>query len=591
MGSTVMRVGIFARSGAVAFIATLATLTACVSSPRSGQELERKDTPIRFEGLAPRADAPVEVQLYDRGDGSWETVGELMASLRAPVADEAGRDHYRFSQDLPLPVASKYWRASDDRSMHVKLRLVQDGKPLASMDDESERCLRDARSAGRTSAEALGVCASGDSPSTELVVPGCGGAGDSCCAAAVGASLPACMPWLSCIRDRCQLPPYAAPWIPQHQQDIAVAPGHEVRDAWLEIDDRSGGVDTRVPLVKRFEVQPGVRIERPQPNVARFTVDLPLYTPGENRFRLRGRTARRGLSGRFTTPFRAFSYDLPRDLGQLGPGHFRLPSRHFPRTAALAAGGVCKDADADGLCDLWENAALHQLRPRLHFDRADGLFDGHGDVVRLLASVLPVRRGGRDYVLFAHVVLMSRDYGVPKLNVFDHPGDTEAWGMVMRVDPDASLRWVATVSKGHGCVTCKPRFRSHSQAFSKRGVPLVYVERDKHGLWPSKRACKRSAAFRCRGDRTLRPPAVNVGDRRAGQLRALVDNLSQVPARGPHASLSGHFSGEAVWSAKEALVAGRFCGGIRAGCTKKRSANLPGAVISALQARLMQAIQ
>lgn len=575
----------------VALLLCAALLAACVSSPRDGQVIERKDTPIRFEGLAPRADTPVEVQLYDSADQRWDTVGELRASLRSPVADESGRDHYRFSQDLPLPVASKYWRAQRDRSMHVKLRLLQDGKPLASLGDESEQCLRDARATGATSAEALGTCASGDSPATELVVPGCGGTGESCCAAGTGATLPTCMPWLSCIRDRCQLPPYAAPWIPSHQQDIDIAPGHEVRDAWLEIDDHSGAVDTRVPLVKKFEVQPGVRLERPQSNVARFTVDLPLYTPGENRFRLRGRTARRGLSGRFTTPFRGFSYDMPDDLGRLGPGHFRLPMRHFPRTPQLAVGGACKDADADGLCDLWENATLHQLRPRLHFDRSDGLFDGDGDVVRVLGSVVPVRRGGRDYVLFANVVLMSRDYGVPRLNVFDHPGDTEAWGMVYRVEADASLRWVATVSKGHSCLTCKARFRFQSQAFSPTGAPLVYVERDKHGLWPSALACKRSAAFSCGGERTMRPPVVNVGDLRDGQLRALVDNLSQVPARGPHASLSGLFSGEMVWSGRQAPVTGRFCGGIRTGCTRERSANLPGHVLSAVHAQLQRAIE
>jgi hypothetical protein len=175
--------------------------------------------------------------------------------------------------------------------------------------------------------------------------------------------------------------------------------------------------------------------------------------------------------------------------------------------------------------------------------------------------------------------VFSRDYGFLG---FDHPGDTEAFAMLFRVEDEATLRWVGSVAKGHACLTCGPKYAWNVQEYTRDGVPLVFVEQDKHGLWPNGHGCRTQAPFLCRGDRSMRPPATNVGDWTHEGPRALVDALDGLSLDGPFAELAGFFPGEAVWSPARARVAGRFCGGVTNGCTRKRSANQPGAVIKSL---------
>jgi hypothetical protein len=112
---------------------------------------------------------------------------------------------------------------------------------------------------------------------------------------------------------------------------------------------------------------------------------------------------------------------------------------------------------------------------------------------------------------------------------------------------------------------------------------MLYVERDKHGLWPNGKSCRDRAAFSCGGQRALRPAAVNVGDPSHDGSHALVDRLDGLAARGSFAALAGVFPGEAVWSSALARVPGRFCGG-RVRCSAGASANQPGKVIAELLA-------
>jgi hypothetical protein len=215
------------------------------------------------------------------------------------------------------------------------------------------------------------------------------------------------------------------------------------------------------------------------------------------------------------------------------------------------------------------------------------------DSLRVLSSIVPLRRDGRDYLLIAHVVTFARDFGppgLPKLLAHGHAGDTEAFGMAFTVQPDGELRWAASVAKGHACLTCKPSWHWQGQDFDTDGVPLLSVEEDKHGLWQRRTACQHESGFDCEADRALRPVAVNAGDARVGGAAALVDVFDDVDPEGPHAALAGAFPGEALWSGARARVPGRFCGGRRKGCTKVRSARLPGDVLGAVVERFRSGV-
>jgi hypothetical protein len=209
-------------------------------------------------------------------------------------------------------------------------------------------------------------------------------------------------------------------------------------------------------------------------------------------------------------------------------------------------------------------------------DQSDGLFASRTDIVRVLTSVTPMIRGGQEYVLFASVVAFSRDYG--HLGFFDHPGDAEAFGMLYRIEAGGSLRWVASAAKGHPCLTCRSRYAFFPQDFAEDGTPLVYVERQKHGLWQNGQQCRARAAFSCKGDRSLRPPAFNVGDPSPDGSRSLIDEFDAIASGGAFGGLAGVFPGDAVWSAKLARVPGKFCGGGR-DCRQGRSATQPGTII------------
>ena len=277
-------------------------------------------------------------------------------------------------------------------------------------------------------------------------------------------------------------------------------------------------------------------------------------------------------------------YSVPRQLGLAPDGHFQLPHEQFPRLLRDCRGPLCKDADGDGQNDLWENMLVEQLRPRLMFDSGDGLFRGSTDTVRTLTSVVPLERAGESYVIVVSVIAFSRDYGF--LGGFAHPGDTESFAMLFKVDESDKLTWVASTSKGHPCLTCKSRYAWSGQDFAPDGTPMIHVERDKHGLWSQGKRCRALSAFRCLGDRSVRPEAINIGDYSPDGSRGLIDGLDGLAPNGPFGGLAGVFPGDAIWTAASSRVAGRFCGG-KTGCTHNNSAPQPGGVIADLLALIV----
>ena len=575
-------------------VGAVVAVQGCLGSPRSHAELAHGDQSVRFEGMVERGDLPVVIESFDFRAQRWVALARI--DQLAKTADPLGI-HYRFAADVALPEGASHWAPGPrQRSMKAQLRALQGAHALASFDADADACLRraqadaDPQKPQEALQRALRRCQANSSPAVELVVRHCGSAGESCCDHYGAAQLDLCNADLVCESRRCVAPSYPVPLVADHTQDLAVPRGARVRDAWLEVDDRSVGADTRIGLVAKQRPLPGVALERPQPDVARLRFDLPLWQPGQNRYRVVAVLEDEHGPRSVATPFGNLRYDPPPGLGIGRGGQFQLPARHFPVTMQQCRGLGCKDADGDGLNDLWENVALHQLRPRLMLDSADSLFRTK-DAVRVISSVVPLRRGERDYVLFAHVVAFSRDYGPPVLHAllgFDHSGDTEAVGLAFALEPDGALRWAASVAKGHTCLTCKPSWHWYAQDWDRDGAPLVWVEQDKHGLWQNGAQCRAHAAFSCGGERALRPQIVNAGDHRNGGAAALVDALDGVARDGPHAALAQVFPGEALWSPERARISGRFCGGHFRGCTRERSAKLPGDVIGAVMRRFEQ---
>jgi hypothetical protein len=568
--------------------AVFAADTGCLGSPRTHAQLEHSDQSVRFEGMVERDDVPVTIESFDYEHQRWVALTKIEEFVR--TVDPLGT-HFRFAADVALPTDRRQWAPGPTaRSLKTQLRALQGAHALASFDADADTCLRRAQlEADPTHAQdslqrALRKCQADGSPGVELLVRSCGGLGESCCDHYGAAAIDWCAPDLVCSAGRCAPPNYPVPLVADHTQDLSVPSGSRVREAWLELDDRSAGADTRVSLIAKHKPAPGVAIERPQPDVVRLRFDLPLWQPGQNRYRVVALLDTEHGVQELATPFGSLRYDPTPELGHLGQGRFLLPPRHFPMTMRECRGLGCKDADGDGLNDLWENVALHQLRPKLMMDQGDSLF-GTKDVVRVISSVVPLRRGQQDYVLFAHVVTFSRDYGPPVLHSFlgfDHAGDTEATGMAFAALPSGELRWAATVAKGHTCLTCKPSWHWYPQEWDSDGAPRIYVEEDKHGLWQNGSECRAHAAFSCGAERALRPEIVNAGDFSADGAAALVDALDRVTIDGPHSALAQVFPGEVVWSASRAPVTGRFCGGHSRGCTRGRSASMPGDVIGSL---------
>lgn len=577
-----------------ALVGVVTAVPGCLGSPRNRAELAHGDQSVRFEGMVERDDLPVVIESFDFRAQRWVPLTRIEQFVK--TANPIGI-HYRFAADVALPEAAAQWAPGPTRrSMKAQLRALQGPHTLASFDADADACLRraqadaDPQRAQQALQRALRRCQASGSPAVELVVRHCGGAGQSCCDHYGAGELELCAPDLVCSARRCGAPNYPVPLVAGHTQDLAVPHGTHLREAWLELDDRSVGADTRVGLVGKQLPAPGVALERPQPDVVRLRFDLPLWQPGRNRYRVVALfDSERGVRT-VSTPFGNLRYEPSPGLGLGRDGRFQLPARHFPVTMRDCRGLGCKDADGDGLNDLWENVALHQLRPRLMLDSSDRLFRTK-DSVRVISSVVPLRRGAREYVLFAHVVTFSRDYGPPVLHSllgFDHAGDTEAVGFAFALEPDGALRWAASVAKGHTCLTCKPSWHWYAQDWDRDGAPLVWVEQDKHGLWQNGAECRARAAFSCGGERALRPEIVNAGDQRADGTAALVDALDRVAPDGPHAALAQVFPGEALWSPERAPVSGRFCGGHVKGCTRARSARIPGDVIGAVLRRFEQ---
>ncbi len=556
----------------------LAAIAGCMDSPRSESSLPHKRAPLHVSGLFEVPGVDLELQIYDHAQARWVRFSKTRTRAENPVIDGSGRPYFRYASDVVLPQSPEFWSTLVSASrVEARVRVLYGERVLQAFGGDAESCARNAYARDKNEHGALEACASAQGYA-RVFVSACGGDGEACCPKSAGSAAVSCEGALSCEAGVCVPARYPSPIVAGYQVDLAVPTGYSLRDAWVVLDDTTGTTDTERPLVLASCTQPGVGRDSPHPNVERLVFDFAFWKPGVNRFFVRGEAVKGQAHRRVESAVAQLDYDVPRTFGMREPGLFQLPEA-FARTMTECQGPACKDRDGDGLNDLWENMIMRQLRPRLMFDGGDDLWKHKADVVRVLTSVTPIVRNGQSYVLLASVITFSRDYGY--LIGWDHPGDTEAFGMVFRVEGHGALRWVSSVAKGHPCVTCRPKFHVDTQEFGDDGTPILYVEQDKHGLWQNGRSCREKAAFSCRGDRSLRPDSVNVGDYSPEGTRALVDALDGIAAGGTFGELAGLFPGDAVWTPARARIPGRFCGG-SAGCTKSHSSNMPGDVLASV---------
>ena len=166
----------------------------------------------------------------------------------------------------------------------------------------------------------------------------------------------------------------------------------------------------------------------------------------------------------------------------------------------------CTDDDGDGLVDLWEELALHRLRPVVHLHPNDRLFNDSDGLVAALGRIAPAPGGERIRMFLA--LAYSRDYGSCTFTA--HAGDSErivldlqpeerSWGFTVRVAGiytaahegervdsstllrDATLGDVEVVADGW----------AHNARWA------VYASKNKHATYLSERACKNASSLPC----------------------------------------------------------------------------------------------
>jgi hypothetical protein len=362
--------------------------------------------------------------------------------------------------------------------------------------------------------------------------------------------------------------------------DTALAePGFDARDT--EVILYYGGATptptSRDISVTTYQVRSPYRLY----NRTVLSFDLPLWKPGYNWIRIEAETEH-------STGLRVILFDLQveEDFGQyrdpvdggLYMGRLGLPG--IAMWQADCTFVFCKDADGDGLLDLWENLAVELLRPVLVHDVDEELFDHpDNDHVRVFVRVTPVYQAidplgtveiDQVKIIFKHMIAYTRDYGWS--DWWDHNGDVAKLTTVWHAgNEEIILQWGWT--NGHPCRDsfCSGRdprphmFYPNDIGRNSDGEMLIAVEENKHGTWASVERCQSRSAYDCSGPfHEIRPAAVNVGEPLYGLAPGgwpFLDRLSATWALGPFAGLRENgilvFPYEAVWSDPD----GRFCGG------------------------------
>lgn len=233
---------------------------------------------------------------------------------------------------------------------------------------------------------------------------------------------------------------------------------------------------------------------------------------------------------------------------------------------AAIEGAPCDDADADGLADAWEDAALDRLRPLRRLDEAESLVD---DATTILGDVGRVYAEGDHFRIFV-MLGYHRDYGSCGFSA--HNGDSERVGLDLVAYPEGGVGGVITVGAYTAAHENTATDRGHVFADAELGELVfaadpktseprwvVFASADKHASYGSLERCENASMVPCLDedcgpdgvddptayDRL--PEVVNAGEEAAPRVTAL-DELG--------------FVGDDAWAMQD------FCGGQRrTGCT------------------------
>lgn len=227
---------------------------------------------------------------------------------------------------------------------------------------------------------------------------------------------------------------------------------------------------------------------------------------------------------------------------------------------AAVAAGLCEDADADGLTDLWEDLLLEVMRPVRRFDEAEQLLADPSAVMGDVGRVARIGERVHVYVMLGYHV----DYG--SCGFTAHNGDSErvviettAWP---EGGPGGAIVTSVYTAAHEGTVTDHGKiftgaaleqlvFTADAQTSDPRWV--VFPSADKHATYATVEICENVSPIPCLDEDCAPdgvedlskfdalPPAVNAGEEAAPR----VTELSAVG-----------FPGEQAWAEQD------FCGGL-----------------------------
>ena len=187
---------------------------------------------------------------------------------------------------------------------------------------------------------------------------------------------------------------------------------------------------------------------------------------------------------------------------------------------------ACRDADQDGLSDMWERIALHRLRPFVRMHPEEPLFsDYYG---RVVAGGRVTQTSDSHIRVFVPIVF-SNDYG--RCGATEHRGDPERIALdLIRLDTH-TVEVVGAFTASHegtsldgSSLVGEPDVTQLEYATDEQtNMPrwVVYSSIGKHAMYPSAGACAAKGSLVCINDdcasdgdtrNELLPDVYNVGE-------------------------------------------------------------------------------
>jgi hypothetical protein len=190
---------------------------------------------------------------------------------------------------------------------------------------------------------------------------------------------------------------------------------------------------------------------------------------------------------------------------------------------------TCRDADSDGLSDLWERIALHRLRPFVRMHPDEPLFrDYYGNLVA--SGRVMLTEHGHIRVLMP--IVFSNDYG--RCSATQHRGDPERIALDLIPYDSRTVEIAGAYTASHeGTPLDGSRLLIEDELEQLEytidevtGMPrwVVYSSIGKHALYPNAQACASKGQLICTNDdcassgdasNDLLPDVYNVGEPRS----------------------------------------------------------------------------